>query len=142
MASYNRVCILGNLGRDPEIRYLPTGTAIANFSVATSEKWTDKEGNKQERTEWHRIVAWAKLGEICSEYLQKGSPVFIEGRIRTRDWETQDGERRQTTEIHAITVQFLGRREDREVPSVPRTGVPEEAPETSGTPAVNDDIPF
>ena len=141
MASYSRTFLLGNLGRDPEIRYTPTGTAVANFSVATSEKWTDKDGNKQERTEWHRIVAWAKLAEICSEFLRKGSPVFIEGRIRTNEWEADDGSKRRQTEIHAITVQFLGRREDGAQPAIPRakTEIPAAAPEPSD---MNSDIPF
>ena len=139
MASYNRTFILGNLGRDPEIRYTPTGTAVTNFSVATSEKWTDKDGNKQERTEWHRIVAWAKLAEICSEFLRKGSPVFIEGRIRTNEWEADDGSKRRQTEIHAITVQFLGRREDgaQQAPSSP-ANLAAAVPETGE----NDNIPF
>ena len=91
MAGMNKVILIGNLGKDPEIRYTPSGTAVANFSIATSESWTDKEsGEKRERTEWHRIVAWGKLAEICGEYLHKGKQVYVEGRIQTRDWEDNE----------------------------------------------------
>lgn len=108
MASVNKAIIIGNLGADPEIRYTPSGTAVANFSVATREQWTNKDGEKEERTEWHRIVAWARLGEICGEYLKKGSPVYIEGRLQTRSWEDREGIKRYTTEIIAQTMQMLG----------------------------------
>lgn len=110
MAGINKVILIGRLGRDPEIRYTPGGAAVANFSIATSEEWRDKEtGEKQERTEWHRIVAWRRLGEICGEYLKKGSQVYIEGRIQTRDWEDRDGVKRYTTEIIAQSMQMLDR---------------------------------
>jgi single-strand DNA-binding protein len=99
---------LGNLGSEPELRYTPSGTAVANFSLATSEQWTNKEGEKGEKTEWHRIVAWARLGEICGEYLHKGKQVYIEGRIQTRAWEDREGNKRYTTEIVAQTMQMLG----------------------------------
>ena len=105
----NKVMIIGNLGRDPEVKYLPSGQAVANFSVATSRAWTDKEGKKEERTEWHRIVAFGKLAEICGEYLSKGRQVYIEGRLQTRDWE-KDGQKHYTTEIVASDVVFLGSR--------------------------------
>ncbi len=108
MASVNKAILVGNLGSDPEIRYTPSGTAVANFSIATHEQWTNKDGEKGERTEWHRIVAWARLGEICGEYLHKGSQVYIEGRIQTRSWEDRDGNKRYTTEIVAQTMQMLG----------------------------------
>lgn len=108
MASINKAIIIGNLGADPEIRYTPSGTAVANFSVATREQWNNKDGEKEERTEWHRIVAWARLGEICGEYLKKGSPVYIEGRIQTRSWEDREGNKRYTTEIIAQNMQMLG----------------------------------
>jgi single-strand DNA-binding protein len=108
MASINKVILIGNLGGDPELRYTATGTAIANFTLATKENWTGKEGNKEERTEWHRIVAWARLGEICGEYLAKGKQVYIEGKLRTRSWEDRDGNKRYTTEIVAQTMQMLG----------------------------------
>jgi single-strand DNA-binding protein len=110
MAGINKVILIGRLGRDPEIRYTPGGAAVANFTMATSEEWRDKEtGEKQERTEWHRIVAWRRLGEICGEYLKKGSQVYIEGRLQTRDWEDRDGNRRYTTEIIAQNMQMLDR---------------------------------
>ena len=110
MAGINKVILIGNLGRDPEVRYTPNGVAIANFSIATSEEWKDKDtGEKQERTEWHRIVAWRRLGEICGEYLHKGSQVYIEGRLQTREWEDRDGNKRYTTEIVAQNMQMLGR---------------------------------
>ncbi len=99
--------LIGRLGQDPEMRYTQTGTAIANFSIATKEVWRDKEGNKQERTEWHRIVAFARLGEICGQYLAKGRLVFIEGRIQTRDWVDKDGVKRYTTEINASEMKML-----------------------------------
>jgi single-strand DNA-binding protein len=110
MAGVNKVIIVGNLGRDPEVRYTPDGTAVANFSVATSDQWTDKQtGEKKERTEWHRIVAWRRLGEICGEYLSKGRQVYVEGKLQTRSWE-QDGVTRYSTEIIASDVQFIGGR--------------------------------
>ena len=109
MAGVNKVILIGRLGRDPEIRYTPSGAAVANFSIATSEEWTDREsGQKQERTEWHRIVAWRRLGEICGEYLHKGSQIYIEGRLQTRAWEDRDGNKRYTTEVVAQNMQMLG----------------------------------
>ena len=109
MAGVNRVILVGRLGRDPELRYTPSGQAVANFNVATSEEWKDKNtGEKQERTEWHRVVAWRRLGEICGEYLRKGSQVYVEGRLQTRAWEDRDGNRRYTTEIIAQNMQMLG----------------------------------
>lgn len=108
MAGVNKVIIVGNLGRDPEIRYTPDGTAVANFSVATSEEWKDKaSGERREKTEWHRIVAFRRLGEICGEYLSKGKQVYIEGKLQTRSWE-KDGVTRYTTEIVANQMQMLG----------------------------------
>lgn len=108
MASVNKVILIGNLGRDPEVRYTADGVAVANFSIATSEQWKDKNGEKQERTEWHRIVAWRRLGEICGEYLRKGSQVFIEGKLQTRSWEDRDGVKRYITEVVAQAMQMLG----------------------------------
>ena len=113
MAGINKAIIVGRLGKDPEVRYTQDGRAITNFTVATSEEWRDKEsGDKRERTEWHRIVAFNKLGEICGQYLAKGRQVYIEGRIQTRDWEDRDGNKRYTTEIIASDVQFLGSKQD------------------------------
>ena len=106
--SLNKVMLLGNLGRDPEVRYTSSGKAVATFTVATSHRWRDQEGNDQERTEWHRVVAWGRLGEICGEYLGKGKQVYIEGRIQTRDWEDQDGNKRTTVEIIASDIIMLG----------------------------------
>jgi len=108
MASINKVILIGNLGADPELRYTASGTAVANFTLATREAWTSKEGSKEEKTEWHRIVAWGRLGEICGEYLAKGKRVYIEGKLRTRAWEDRDGNKRYTTEILAQTMQMLG----------------------------------
>ena len=110
MAGVNKVIIVGNVGRDPEVRYTQSGRAVASFSVATSERFQDKDGQTQERTEWHRVVAWARLAEICGEYLRKGKQVYIEGRLQTRDWEDKDGHKRYTTEIIANSMQMLGRR--------------------------------
>ena len=108
MGSLNKVHLIGNLGRDPEVRYTKAGQAVASFSLATTEKWTGKDGNKEEKTEWHRIVAWGKLGEICGEYLNKGKQVYIEGRLQTREWEDNDGNKKQTTEIVASNMTMLG----------------------------------
>jgi len=110
MASVNKVILVGNLGRDPELRYIPSGQAVANFSLATSDRWRDKEGNNQERTEWHRIVVWGKSAENCAQYLQKGRSVYVEGRLQTQEWEDKEGVKRKTTEVVAQTVQFLGGR--------------------------------
>ncbi len=108
MASVNKVILIGNLGRDPELRYTQSGQAVANFSVATTDKFTDKEGNPQERTEWHRIVVWGKQAENCAQYLSKGRSAYIEGSLQTRDWEDKEGIKRYTTEVRAQRVQFLG----------------------------------
>ena len=104
----NKVILIGNLGRDPEVRYTPGGQAVANFTVATNEAWTDKQGQKQERTEWHRIVVWGKLAELCGEYLSKGRQAYIEGRIQTREWTNKEGAKQYTTEVVANQVLFLG----------------------------------
>jgi len=114
MAGINKAIVVGRLGRDPEVRYTPDGTAVANFSVATSQEWRDKNtGEKKELTEWHRIVAFRRLAEICGEYLSKGRQVYVEGRLQTRSWE-KDGVTRYTTEIVANDVQFLGGRDSRD----------------------------
>lgn len=106
--SVNKTILVGFLGSDPEIRYTPSGAPVANFSVATNEKWTSKDGEKNERTEWHRIVVWNKLAEICGEYLSKGRQVYIEGKLQTRKWEDRDGNARYTTDVVAREVVFLG----------------------------------
>ncbi len=107
----NKAILIGNLGKDPEVRYTPSGLGVAKFNIATSETWTNKEGEKETRTEWHRIVAFGKLGEICGEYLSKGKQVYIEGRIQTSDWEDKDGIKRYTTEIIASQMLMLGSRD-------------------------------
>jgi single-strand DNA-binding protein len=106
--SVNKVIILGRLGQDPELKYTPSGTAVCNFSLATSESWTDKSGAKQEKTEWHRIVVWGKLAELCNQYLSKGRQAFVEGKLQTRSWDDKDGTKRYSTEVMANTVQFIG----------------------------------
>lgn len=100
--------LMGRLGQDPELRYTPNGAAVANFSLATSEQWTDKTGQKQERTEWHRVVVWGKLAELCNQYLSKGRQAFVEGSLQTRAWDAKDGGKRYTTEIIARNIQFIG----------------------------------
>lgn len=105
----NKVILIGNLGADPEVRFTPSGQAVANFRIATSESWNDKtSGQKQERTEWHRIVVWGKLAELCGEYLKKGRQCYVEGRLQTREWTDKEGKKNWTTEVVANTVQFLG----------------------------------
>jgi len=110
MASINKVILIGNLGKDPETRYLPSGDAVTNITVATTDTWKDKSGEKQEHTEWHRIAFFGKLAEIAGEYLKKGSPVYVEGRIRTRKWQDKEGQDRYSTEIVADRMQLLGSR--------------------------------
>lgn len=110
--SVNKAIIIGRLGADPEVRYTQGGTAVANFNIATDESWTDKDGQRQEKTEWHRIVAWGRTAEICGEHLKKGREVYVEGRIETREWQDKDGQRRRTTEIKAWSVQFIGSAQD------------------------------
>jgi single-strand DNA-binding protein len=134
MASVNRVILVGNLGRDPELRYTQSGQPLTRFSLATNERF--KQGDDwQERTEWHRVVVWGKQAENCAQYLQKGRSVYIEGRLQTRDWEDKEGNKRQTTEIVAQTVQFLGGRGEGGARSAP-----EPAPAPGGS--QGDDIPF
>jgi single-strand DNA-binding protein len=155
MASVNKVIVVGNLGRDPETRYMPDGAAITNVSVATSYQWTDKaSGEKKEETEWHRVVFRGKLAEVAGEYLKKGSQVYVEGRLRTRKWQDKDGQDRYSTEIMATEMKMLGSRagagEPREAPPEPRAAEPRAA-EPRAAPAkkpagkfddLEDDIPF
>jgi single-strand DNA-binding protein len=110
MASVNKVILIGNLGKDPETRYLPSGDAVTNISVATTDTWKDKSGEKQEHTEWHRVAFFGKVAEIAGEYLKKGSPVYVEGRIRTRKWQDKEGNDKYSTEIVADRMQLLGGR--------------------------------
>lgn len=104
----NKVILIGNLGADPEVRFTPGGQAVANFRIATSESWVDKNGQKQERTEWHRIVVWGKLAELCGEYLKKGRQCYVEGRLQTREWTDKENRKNYTTEVVANAVTFLG----------------------------------
>ncbi len=134
MRSLNRVQLIGNLGKNPEVRYTANGSAVANFSLATNESWVGKDGQKNERTEWHNIVAWGKLGEICGEYLAKGRQIYIEGKLTTRSWEDRDGNKRYTTEIKAENMIMLGGQGGEE-----RTSAPGPANEA---PPIEDDIPF
>lgn len=127
----NKAILIGNLTADPEVRYSGAGTAIANFSIATSEKWV-KDGKKEEKTEYHRIVAFARLGEICGEYLTKGSKCYVEGRIQTRSWEDKDGNKRYTTEIVAREMKMLGAKGE------PRQQEQPPSPE----PSMGDQVPF
>ncbi len=108
MASVNKVILIGNVGKDPEIRYMQSGEPIANFSLATNEVWNDKSGQRQERTEWHRIVVWGKKAEVVSKYLRKGRQVYVEGRLQTRQWDDKDGNKKYTTEIKADRITLLG----------------------------------
>jgi single-strand DNA-binding protein len=127
--------LIGRLGQEPEIRYTNSGAPFSNFTVATSESWTGKDGKKDERTEWHRIVAWGKLGELCGEYLNKGRRVYIEGRIQTRNYEAKDGSKRYITEIIAQNVQFLDS-------SQKRDSSQQDYPQEEKPPVPEDDIPF
>lgn len=144
MAGINKVIIVGNLGADPEVRYTPSGSAVANFSVATSESWKDKNtGEKKERTEWHRIVVWGKLGELCGEYLSKGRQVYVEGRLQTRSYDDKEGVKRYMTEIIATDVQFLGSKESGGGRPAGGAAPPRDSFGVPGAPPpADDDIPF
>ena len=113
MSSLNKAMIIGRLGADPEVRYTQSNTAVATLSVATTERYKDRNGEQQESTEWHRIVAWGRLAEICQEYLKKGSLAYFEGPIQTRQWEDKDGQKKYTTEIKALNMQMLDSRSDK-----------------------------
>jgi single-strand DNA-binding protein len=161
MASVNKVILIGNLGRDPEVRYAPSGSAICNVTLATSRQWKDKtSGERQEETEWHRVVFYDRLAEIAGEYLKKGRPVYVEGRLKTRKWTDKDGVERYTTEIVADQMQLLGGREGggsggddmggergapapRSAPPARSAPAPKPAPKSStGFDDMEDDIPF
>jgi single-strand DNA-binding protein len=156
MASLNKVILIGNLGKDPEVRYMPDGQAVCNFSIATTENWKDKQGQRQEKTEWHNIVIYRRLAEIAGEYLRKGSSVYLEGRIQTRKWQDKTtGVDRYTTEIIVDQMQMLGSRGDRADAPVPQqqytsgdygkaTGrsTPKPPPQSTSFEDFEDDIPF
>ena len=140
MASVNKVILVGNLGKDHEIRYMTSGDAVCNFSIATSESWKDKNGEKIEKTEWHNISTFKKLAEICGEYLKKGSSVYIEGKLQTRKWQDKEGKDRYTTEIIADRMQMLGGKPswERSEPKEPSN----KAREPGSFDDFEDDIPF
>jgi single-strand DNA-binding protein len=155
MASINKVILIGNLGRDPEVRYMPSGDAVANITIATTETWKDKAGEKQEQTEWHRVAMFGKTAEIAGEYLKKGSQVYIEGKLQTRKWTDKEGQERYTTEIRADRMQMLGSRSggsERMAPpeddAPPRSSGPAPAKKAAGAGKggnfddLEDDIPF
>ena len=153
MRGINKVILVGNLGKDPEVRYSPNGGAVTNITLATSESWKDKNtGEKQEKTEWHRVVFFGKLAEIAGEYLKKGSQVYIEGRLQTRKWQDKEGKDRYTTEIVAGEMQMLGSREGRGSPAPDydqsadegrnRAPATANAGKSSGPADFDDDIPF
>lgn len=137
--SVNKVILIGNLGRDPEVRYTANGKAVARFPIATTEVWTDPDGNRQERTEWHNIVVWGKQGESCAQYLAKGRQVFVEGSIRTRSFDDKNGNKRYMTEIIAQRVRFLGGA-GRAAPEL--EGEPPAEPATDQPASLDDDVPF
>ena len=150
----NKAVILGNVGDDPSIRYMPNGKAVANFTVATSESWKDQQGQKQERTEWHRVVVWGKLAELCGKYLAKGRQVYVEGRLKTRKWQDNNGQDRYTTEIQGDNLQMLGGRNQEMGGYAPAQSAPQpsyqsrpaqSAPAPQAEPpmdAFDDNIPF
>jgi single-strand DNA-binding protein len=143
--SVNKVILVGRLGRDPELRYTQSGQAVANFSLATNESWTNRDGERQERTEWHRIVVWGKLAEFCGEYVSKGRQVYVEGRLQTREWEDKEGNKRRTTEINGQTLQLLGPRPGgggEDFGGDPGGDSPSEPSNDRGSDSGSDDIPF
>jgi single-strand DNA-binding protein len=147
MASINKVILVGRLGKDPEVKSTPSGTTVTKFSLATDDKYTDREGNKQERTEWHNIVAWGKLAEICGQYLRKGKLIYLEGKIRTDSWEDKETkQKRYRTEIIADNMQMLDRKGDDEGGSGSGGGGDansrKSAPSSSGPEVDDDEVPF
>ena len=149
MAGVNKVILVGNLGSDPEVRSTPGGQRVANFRLATSRNWTGQDGQKQEKTEWHSIVAWGKLADICERYLQKGKQVYVEGRLETRNWQDKEsGQTRYKTEVICETMQMLGRAGERNGGGDPgmdpasRGGAPEESFTPAGGSGPDDDLPF
>ena len=157
MPSVNKVILMGNLGRDPDVRFMPNGDAVCNFSIATTDSWKDKAGERQEKTEWHNIVMYRRLAEIAGEYLKKGRPVYLEGRLQTRKWQTKEGQDRYTTEVIADSMQMLGGRDGAPAQESQPSSQPEARDEFDQTPSRNnqsgssnnssfdefeDDIPF
>ena len=155
MANLNKVTLIGRLGQDPEIRYTQSGSAVANATIATNDYWTDKQGGKQERTEWHSLVLWGKLADLAQSYLKKGSQVYVEGRMQTRDWEDQQGQKHYKTEVVVTTMQFLDAKmsdsaSNTEYSTAPAAAVSNPSPNSpagsnaapQGDDYIKDDIPF
>lgn len=143
MSGVNKVILIGNLGADPEVRYTASGQAVANLRLATTERWVNKSGERTEQTEWHRVVAWGKLAETCGQYLQKGKQIYVEGKIRTRQWQDQTGQKRYTTEIVANNLVMLGRAGERtEMPDEGVTVPPDDTGAGDLGAASDDDLPF
>jgi single-strand DNA-binding protein len=142
VGSVNKVILIGNLGKDPEVRHTQSGSAVTTFSLATNESWNNREGQREERTEWHRVVAFGKLADICGQYLKKGKQIYVEGRLQTRSWDDRDGNKRYTTEIVASQMTMLGRAgEDPSDSYAPP--IQEERFSGGGSPGPeDDDIPF
>jgi len=140
--SVNKAILIGNLGKDPEVRFTNNGKAVARFPIATSEVWTDSDGNRQERTEWHNIIVWGKQGERCGQYLAKGRQVFVEGNIRSRSYDDKSGNKRYVTEIVAQRIQFLGGGGGTRLPAEMDTGGASDEMAPSGQSPMDDDIPF
>ncbi len=142
MAGVNKVILVGNLGKDPEVRHLENGTAVANFPIATSESYKDKEGNRVDQTEWHNVVVWRKLAEIAESYLKKGSQIYLEGKLRTRSWEDQQGNKKYTTEVVADTFTMLGKKEGVQNSQNPFTPANNSTPSNQNKIEEEDDLPF
>lgn len=144
MGFVNKVILIGNLGGDPEVKYLDSGQAVANFSLATNDRWKDRNDEQHERTEWHRIVAWGKLAEIAGNYLHKGKQVYVEGKLQTREWEDRDGSKRRTTEVVAFNITFLGSADGERRGSTPYMGggTPGPTPQQQSRYPADDEIPF
>ena len=142
MASVNKVILVGNLGRDPEMRYLPSGEAVANLALATTDRYKDKSGQMVEQTEWHRVSFFGKVAEVCGQYLKKGSQVYVEGSIRTRKYTDKDGVEKYATEIRGDRMQMLGSRDRDEQQTAQQPRQQQSRPESSGFADMDDDIPF
>jgi len=140
--SVNKVILVGNLGKDPEVRFTNSGSAVARLSIATSEVWNDRDGNRQERTEWHNVVVWGKQGENCGQYLAKGRQVYVEGSIRTRSYDDKSGNKRYVTEVVAQRVQFLGGGGGTRLAQQAESAPADDAQSGGGQPPIDDDVPF
>lgn len=138
--SVNKVILIGNIGSDPEVKTTPSGVQVANFSLATTESWTDKAGERQERAEWHRLVLWRKLAEIAGQYLKKGAKIYIEGKLQTRSWEDQSGQKRYTTEVVVDQMEMLDSKGQQQ--SDDGYGAPAPIAEPAGSGSDDDDLPF